>query len=89
MECRYRMYERMRLGRHIAMPTGGESRDGCVRVGSRTQTGKYPTETTTLDFLNLVSRYVDNKAFMTKLRVSSSFSAWSRFFLGGIRSLRE
>ncbi|VDO30104.1 unnamed protein product [Haemonchus placei] len=63
------MYERMRLGRHIAMPTGVDSRDGCVRVGCRTQTGKYPTETTTLDFLNLVGRYVDNKAFMTKLRL--------------------
>ncbi|KAJ1346251.1 Let-19p [Parelaphostrongylus tenuis] len=69
MEQLSQMYERMRLGRHIAWPTGVDGRDGCVRVGCRTQSGKYPTETTTLDFLNLVGRYVDNKAFMTKLRL--------------------
>ncbi|KJH46449.1 hypothetical protein DICVIV_07479 [Dictyocaulus viviparus] len=63
------MYERMRLGRHIPWPTGCEGRDGCVRVGCRTQNGKYSAETTTLDFLNLVGRYVDNKSFMTKLRL--------------------
>ncbi|KAK6732946.1 hypothetical protein RB195_016991 [Necator americanus] len=69
MEQLSQMYERMRLGRHIAWPSGGDGRDGCVKVGSRTQSGKYPTETTTLDFLNLVGRYVDNKGFMTKLRL--------------------
>ncbi|KIH65862.1 hypothetical protein ANCDUO_03817 [Ancylostoma duodenale] len=69
MEQLSQMYERMRLGRHIAWPAGADGRDGCVKVGSRTQSGKYPTETTTLDFLNLVGRYVDNKAFMTKLRL--------------------
>ncbi|VDL81075.1 unnamed protein product [Nippostrongylus brasiliensis] len=69
MEQLNQMYERMRFGRHIAMPTGVDNRDGLVRVGSRTQTGKYPSETTTLDFLNLVGRYVDNKSFMTKLRL--------------------
>uniref|UniRef100_A0A0K0CV32 Mediator of RNA polymerase II transcription subunit 13 n=1 Tax=Angiostrongylus cantonensis TaxID=6313 RepID=A0A0K0CV32_ANGCA len=69
MEQLSQMYERMRFGRHIAWPTGVDGRDGCVRVGCRTQSGKYPTETTTLDFLNLVGRYVDNKVFMTKLRL--------------------
>ncbi|VDK45821.1 unnamed protein product, partial [Cylicostephanus goldi] len=73
MEQLSQMYERMRLGRHIAWPTGADGRDGCVRVGSRNQNGKYPTETVDIsahkiDFINLVSRYVDNKAFITKLR---------------------
>ncbi|VDM59016.1 unnamed protein product [Angiostrongylus costaricensis] len=54
-----RMYERMRFGRHIAWPTGVDGRDGCVRVGCRTQSGKYPTETTTLDFLNLVEFFMN------------------------------
>ena len=57
----------MRLGRHIACPTG-ESRDGVLKSVSNPTKNKFTASPHTIDFQDM-AKYVDNKNFMIRLKV--------------------
>ncbi|PAV60821.1 hypothetical protein WR25_14684 isoform Q [Diploscapter pachys] len=60
------LYERMRLGRHVACPTG-ECRDGVLKSVSNPTKNKFTASPQTIDFQDM-AKYVDNKNFMIKLK---------------------